>query len=140
MPDSARFAVAAHILAVLAYLEREGMTAPVSSSMIARSVNTHPVVIRTVLSALKKAGLIRAKEGKGGGVRLAKPPARITLREIYAAVEPGTVLSANSKPAFQQCPVSRGMKRAFREVVEDVERATARALGARTLRDLVQKL
>ena len=71
MPGSPRFAVAIHVLAVLAFIERKGGER-VSSSQIAMSVNTNPVVIRNLLKALKDAGLIRVKEGRGGGIRLGR--------------------------------------------------------------------
>src|SRR5277367_1939114 len=110
MPGSSRFAVAVHVLAVVGYLGREGV-GRVSSTQIAESVNTNAVVIRNLLLALKKAGLIESKEGKGGGVALARSASRISLQEIYAAVEDEKILSANERPSLESCPVSRGIKR-----------------------------
>src|SRR5678816_27793 len=99
--SSSRFAVAVHVLAVLGYIERHGASS-VSSRMIATSVNTNPVVIRKLLRSLKKAGLVRSKEGKGGGVRLAKNAALISLRDIYRAVETSeSLLGVNKRPIFK---------------------------------------
>src|SRR5262249_51030574 len=112
MSVNPRFAVAVHVLAVLGYLERRGVEL-VPSSLIAQSVSTNAVVIRNLLRSLKKSGLVLSKEGKHGGVRLAKAPARISLHEIYAAVEQEGILAANPRPQNQACPVSRGMKKLF---------------------------
>jgi Rrf2 family protein len=139
MSGSTRFAVAVHVLALLAYLERGGVTL-VPSAKIARSVNTSPVVIRTLICALKKAGLVRSKEGKGGGVSLARAPARISLEDVFLAVEDERILAANRKPRFAPCPVSRGMGDAFQWVSAEVDGAVARALRTRTLQDVVKRL
>lgn len=138
MPGNTRFAVAVHVLVVLGCLEREGREL-VTSGQIARSVNTNPVVIRTLLRVLKKAGLVRSKEGKGGGVRLAKSPARISLQEIYQAVEGAGILAASDKPRNELCPVSCGMKKVFRSVAEEVDDAVAQVLRGKTLKCLVDR-
>jgi Rrf2 family protein len=135
---STRFAIAVHILAVLGYLETKGIRLA-SSDQIARSVNANAVVIRTILRALKKAGLVHSKEGKGGGVSLARRPAQISLREIHAAVDGRGALAARTKPAYKPCPVSCGMKDAFAEVATEVDDAIGKVLGRKTLKELVEK-
>ncbi|MCA1734101.1 MAG: Rrf2 family transcriptional regulator, partial [Acidobacteria bacterium] len=54
MATSSRFAVATHILTVLAVRGDE----PSSSNLIASSVGTNPVVIRRLLGMLGRAGLV----------------------------------------------------------------------------------
>jgi Rrf2 family protein len=139
MSGSSRFAVAVHILTVLGYLEQKGVKL-VSSSQIAVSVSTNPVVIRTLLRTLKKAGLVISKEGKGGGVRLAKPSSRISLLDIFAAVEGDALFAANDKPSFQPCPVSRNMKKIFSSVTDEIGGAVAQVLRGRTLKQLVERI
>jgi Rrf2 family protein len=138
MAGSSRFAVAVHALAVLAYLERHGIDR-VSSADIARSVNTNAVVIRNLLRLLKRAGLIEAKEGKGGGVRLRKKARAISLERVYAIVEGESVLGVNRNPQCARCPVSRGMHDLFPKLVAEVDAAVARALRGRTLEQLVDR-
>ena len=84
MTGNSRFAVSLHILAYLAY--RTGSAIP--SAEIAESVNTNPVVIRRLLSALVKARLVRAQKGASGGFSLASAPENISLLDVYRAVEP----------------------------------------------------
>lgn len=52
-----------------------------------------PTLIK-ILQKLSAAGIIETKEGKQGGIRLAKDPANITILEILEATEIG-------KPLFQ---------------------------------------
>jgi len=84
MTGNTRFAVSVHMLAYLAY--RQGSAVP--SAEIASSVDTNPVVIRRLLSALVKAQLVTAQKGAAGGFSLATPAENISLRDIYRAVEP----------------------------------------------------
>lgn len=138
MPGSSRFAIAVHALAVLAYLERRGVDR-VSSALIARSASTNAVVIRTLLRSLKRAGLVEAKEGRGGGVRLCRRPGAISLAEVYAAVEGESVIARNRRPKMRACPVSCGMHEVFPALVAEVDAAVARVLRGRTLKQIVDR-
>ena len=66
MRTSCRFAMAVHVLAVLAYKDGDRVT----SSLLAGSVNTNPVVIRRLLLALQRAKLVETRKGAGLGSRL----------------------------------------------------------------------
>jgi Rrf2 family protein len=136
MSSSSRFAVAVHVLTVIGFAGGRGMNR-VSSQMLATSVGTHPVVIRELLRSLKAAGLIRSTEGRGGGASLAKPASKMSLREIFLAVEGEHLLAANERPEFKPCPVSRNMKKIMGDVYKDVDRAVGTALKGRSLQDLV---
>lgn len=90
MNTDTRMAVSAHILAVLTFSTPERRF---PSEVLARSVNTNPVVVRRLMGVLKKAGLITVRRGKGGPV-LALPPEKITLLDVYKAI----------LPADKRCP------------------------------------
>jgi Rrf2 family protein len=130
-----QFAFAVHILAVLAY--SDGI---VGSRIVAASVNTNPVVIRRLLLALRKAGLIETSSGKHGGAKLAKKPTKISLLDIYDAVEPRPVIALNKRRAFQRCPVSCSMKMVMGEISTGAERAMRRHLGNVSLAQLLRKI
>ncbi len=59
----------------------------ISTQQIADTLNIPPSSSSVVLRRLKKAGLIEAREGVNGGVRLAKRPEEITVLDIFNAVE-----------------------------------------------------
>ena len=67
---NSQLTIAVHILAVLA--NREGQGA-VTSEEIAEGFGTNPVVIRRVMSLLKKAELVKSRPGTGGGSVLGRP-------------------------------------------------------------------
>src|SRR3954468_22554875 len=101
MTGNSRFAVSLHILTYLAY--RAGV--PVPSAEIAASVDTNPVVIRRLLSALVKARLVSAQKGATGGFSLMLAPAKISLLEIYRAAEPTPNQGLNHFAPNHRCPV-----------------------------------
>src|SRR5258705_1183329 len=83
MRTSCRFAMAVHVLAVLAYKEGDRVT----SAFLAGSINTNPVIVRRLLLALQRAKLVDTCKGAGAGSRLSRSPGRINLAEAYRAVE-----------------------------------------------------
>lgn len=107
------------------------------STAIAASVNTNPVFVRELLRKLTKAKLVVTKEGKGGGVQLARPASAINLAEIYQAVEAGPVLKQNTRSKDPCCPVSCGMKSVLDPVVSEAEGAMLKILKERKLSELV---
>jgi Rrf2 family protein len=126
--------MAAHALAVLAQ-SRDGYP----SSYVASSVNTHAVFLRRILGDLVAAGLVVAREGRAGGYRLARPAERITLAEVYRAVEPGGPLAESPAEPNVRCPVGAGMRRAFAETAGAAERGLLSALGHRTVGELSRR-
>ena len=112
-----------------------------SSEQLAASVRTNPVVVRRIIRALARAGVVATKEGKGGGARLARSPRRIPLLEIYRAVEDdGSVLAYNPNPPNRSCPVSCGIKDALAPVFGAVDDAVAHTLGKATLKDVLDRI
>ena len=77
-----RLSVALHVLVHLAD-RRDGLR---TSEELARCVETNPVVIRRTLAGLREAGFVASVAGHGGGWRLARDPAEITLGEVCKAL------------------------------------------------------
>src|SRR5277367_4251746 len=86
---SSRFAVATHVLLALSLHRGERL----SSAALATTVNTNPVVIRRLLGALQRAGLVETTAGKTGGTELSREPSAITLRDVYEAVNEGELFA-----------------------------------------------
>ena len=110
----------------------------IGSHTLAASVNTNPVVVRRLLLALRRAGLIETFAGKHGGARLRKKPREISLMDVYDAVEPRPVIPVNERKAFQKCRVSCNMKGIMSRVAESTEDAVRKHLSGITLAALVR--
>lgn len=80
-----QFPVATHILAVVGMSEHYNNHMPTSAE-IADSVNTNPVVIRRIITLLKKSGFVTVRAGVGG-VGLLKSPKDISLLDIYKGIQ-----------------------------------------------------
>lgn len=127
-----RFAVAVHILTLLHTQRGE----PATSEFIASSVNTNPSLIRRLLGQLARAGLTTSQMGTGGGALLARPADRITLRDVYRAVdEDRSVIPLHPTPC-PQCPVGRHITAALKRRVDAAERAMQEALAGTTVAEL----
>ncbi|MFT4069640.1 Rrf2 family transcriptional regulator [Paraburkholderia sp.] len=131
MNTSSRFAFAVHVLALLSL--QGGV--PLSSEMIAGSVNTNPALIRRLLAMLAQAGLTTSQLGSGGGALLARPPEQITLLEVYHAVEDAQLLALHREDPNPACMVGRHIQGVLRGVIDEAQRAMEASLAARTLAD-----
>ncbi|MCI0538250.1 MAG: Rrf2 family transcriptional regulator [Verrucomicrobiales bacterium] len=134
MRTSCRFAVAVHVLAVLAYKAGE----PVTSRRLAASVNTNPVVIRRLLLTLREAGFIETRKGAGFGSRLNRTPARINLSEVYRAVETDEPFALPAKRPNQGCPVGQCIQATLEGVFASAEAALERELAKTNLADVLE--
>ena len=83
MKISTRFSDSIHILAFINICQ--GII-PLTSNNIASSIETSPVVVRRLMSALNKAGLINTVHGAADPA-LAKSPENISLYDVFLAIE-----------------------------------------------------
>lgn len=61
--------------------------ARVSASQLAEETGLPAPTVQKLVSRLTSAGLLRSSRGAGGGLKLARPAAAITLADIIEAVE-----------------------------------------------------
>jgi Rrf2 family protein len=128
--------MAVHVLAVLAYKEGDRVT----SSYLAASVNTNPVIIRRLLSTLQKAKLIDTTKGAGSGSRLDRSPSRITLAEVYRAVEEDDAFTMPRQKPNEHCPVGQCIQEELERVFTSAEAAMMQQLGRTTVADIINSV
>jgi Rrf2 family protein len=136
MSTSSRFAVAVHILSLMAWSDDE----PLKSEQVAESVNTNPVVIRRMLCELSEANLVVSQTGSMGGSRLSRKPGEITLLDVYRAVECPGVFSLHRQPPSPQCPVGVNIETVLGTVFEEANSAVEQVLAKISIRDVVMRL
>jgi DNA-binding IscR family transcriptional regulator len=128
--------MAVHVLAVLAYKEGDR----VSSSLLAASVNTNPVIIRRLLLVLQGAKLVETRKGAGFGSRLSRSPARINLGQVYRAVECDKSFAFSHRQPNLNCPVGHGIRTALEQVFASAREALERDLANTTLAGIVESV
>ena len=124
MQISSRFTVALHIFACADIFKGKYK---ITSDFLAASINTNPVVIRNILTKLKRAGLITVARGTGG-IAPARELTDITFFDVYQAmesVENGELFHFHEAPN-PNCPVGRnihglldGKLKAIQEAMEN---------------------
>ncbi len=137
MSDSQRFPVAAHTLAYLAHRNAYSREQAVSSSVLAASIPTNPVVIRRMTTQLAKAGLLATCSGVSGGAWLLKRPEQIRLDEVLRAVN-GCAHLGSAPVGAKGCPVSQAIPRAVNEAMVLANAAASASLARITVADLLK--
>lgn len=135
MQISIKCSVAVHCLIFIH--EAKGI-ARVTSNLLAESTGSNPVVIRNILSALKKAGIITVPRGTGGA-ELCVDPSQITLYQIYTALEPDGVTSIIGIHACdgRPCPVAQNIRKVLQGPYKKIEDAVKNAMEEITLRSMI---
>jgi DNA-binding IscR family transcriptional regulator len=132
---NSRLAVAIHILSLIAANPGKQIT----SDYIAGSVNTNPVVIRRIMSMLKKAGILKTRAGVAG-TALARNPADISLLEVHKAVQAQDELFAIHEQPNPNCPIGKNIQSTLEGVFFDAQRALENELANKSVEDILQHL
>jgi Rrf2 family protein len=128
--NNARFQISVHILTLLAKAGGE----PMSSDIIAASININPALVRKEISILRKAGMVQSKEGKNGGCFLAKNAQNILLSDVYKAVkQDATILGKSKNEPNPACPVGRQINQHIAGIYQIADDAVLESLGQITL-------
>ncbi|MBA2405282.1 MAG: Rrf2 family transcriptional regulator [Bdellovibrionales bacterium] len=132
-----RFSVSVQIMMSLAY-HCDEMS---SSESLSKTLKTNPTFIRKLVSNLVEAQLVKSFRGKGGGVKIAKAPEEISLRDIYlASTEEKPLIASHKKPILKACPVSCCIDAILVDVFEGIEDSTLNFLSKKRLSDLMKKV
>lgn len=135
MQISSRFTIAVHVLICIETFKGDYK---ITSDFLASSVNVNPVVIRRLLQQLKKAGLINVKRGSGG-TDIEKPLDKITLLDLYNAVEcveDGNLFHFHENPN-QRCPVGKNIHNLLDVRLEKIQKAMEKEMMSVSIQDIM---
>lgn len=119
----------------LVYLNRQQCI--VSSDSLAKSVCTNPARIRKVMSRLKAARLVGAKEGAVGGYYMVLPAEAITLDLLLDALQIELITSrAHTGAVDAHCMVASGMEGALTELLALLNVSCRMQLNKITIADI----
>jgi Rrf2 family protein len=105
---------------------------------VARRKGIPKKYLEQILLSLKRAGLLDARRGVGGGYSLSSPPEEVSLGQILRAVEgPIAPVSCTSISVHASCPDESlcGLK----DVMLDVRDAISSILDNTSLKELVKR-
>jgi Rrf2 family protein len=124
-----------HVLLHMA--ERDG---PMTSDLLAKAMDTNPVVIRRIMAGLRDQGYVRSEKGHGGGWTLARDLSEVTLRDVYTAIGCPSLLAIGNRTESPGCFVEQEVNAALSHAFRDAEALLLSRLGGVTLASLSNAL
>ncbi len=137
MKVASKFTIAIHTLLFIYKFDGKMKT---TSENISKSVGVNPVIIRQVLSDLKKAGIITVKFGTGGA-SLSKSLDDVSLLDVYNAVisqDEGLFYFHQNPEA--KCPVGKNIHNVLDEKLDFIKQGFDERLKEVKLSSLTEKL
>lgn len=137
MQIGSKFTIGVHIITAIDYFKDMDR---VNSDFLAGSIGVNPVIVRTVISQLREAGILETQRGSSGA-ELKKRLDEITLFDIYTAV--GSVNEEEGLFHFHEqpnpdCPVGRNIHKVLDHRLEEAQRVMEEELQKTTLADIVK--
>lgn len=129
---SSKVSVSVHILALTALTPDK----PITSDWVAGSIQTNPSLVRRLVSLLKRAGLIQSST-RLGITGLGRPPEKISLLDIFRAVETEQQLFGIHSETNPGCPVGAKIEAILTETYATVQSDFERHLAGVHLSDIL---
>ena len=139
MQIGSKFTIGIHIITAIDYFKEMDR---VNSEFLAGSIGVNPVIVRTVISQLREAGIVQTQRGSSGA-ELTRPLDEITLYDIYKAV--GSVDEKEGLFHFHEqpnpaCPVGRNIHKVLDQRLIDAQKAMEEELKSITLADIAVEI
>lgn len=126
------FSIAVH---ALVFLNHKAST--LSSEQLAENICTHPVRVRKVMARLKKAGLVKTREGAEGGYLFDLDPRSVTLGAVCRALDVRLVAPAwRPGDMDMDCLVASGMGDIMDRIYGRLDRMCREKLEEITIYDI----
>lgn len=135
MHVSTKCSIAIHCLIVIS---ESGPDMKVTSTLLSKSSGCNAAMIRNIMSALRKDGIVDIRNTSEGTV-LADSPENISLYRICMAVEPdlyGKLIGVHNEPS-QICPVGRNIEEILDNTYAPVKDALIESMKKVTLADAI---
>lgn len=129
-----RLSDAIHALSLLYVRSNDDL----SSTQIAASVNTNPVLIRQLMGDLKKAGLVETHRGVAK-ITLTKNPTEISLLDIYQAVDNHQLLNVDTNTNLN-CIIGGNIQTVLGDYYAELTDSVKQQLANKTLADMIKAI
>ena len=135
MQITSRFTIAVHILVAIDYFKDMDR---VNSEFLAGSTGVNPVIVRTVISRLREAGILNTQRGSSGA-NLTRPLSEVTFYDIYKAVdsvdEQEGLFHFHEQP-HPDCPVGGNIHRALDGKLDAIQQSMEEQMKMITVQDV----
>ncbi|MEO3998276.1 Rrf2 family transcriptional regulator [Mesorhizobium sp. CAU 1732] len=111
---------------------------PSTSEELARYMDTNAVVVRRTMAGLREAGIVVSEKGHGGGWRLARDLADITLAQVHAAIGRPSLFAFGNRNDQPECLVEQAVNTALDDTLAQAEALISARLAGITLKDIAE--
>ncbi|KAA3633437.1 MAG: Rrf2 family transcriptional regulator [Bacteroidetes bacterium] len=119
---------------------RQGQYEYLSTATIAKLLNIPKPTLVKIMQSLSADGIIETKEGKLGGIRLARDPADITLLDILNCIEKGKPLFQTSFNLVAQGKRPDKAQTTLMDVFQSAESNMKNTLAQKTIDDILREM
>ena len=136
MQITSRFTTAIHILTCLDYFKEQDR---VNSEFLAGSTGVNPVIVRTVISKLRKAGIVTSLRGSSGA-KIIRPLSEITVYDVYKAIDgidEDGLFNFHENPNAN-CPIGRNIHKVMDKKLLSIQEAMENKMKQITLEEIVK--
>jgi Rrf2 family protein len=95
-----------------------------------------PTLVK-ILQNLNMANIIETKEGKNGGIRLMKEPSKITILEIFEAMERGKPLFQTEYNILANAKRPNNAQKSIKNALNNAESQLKNELSNKTIEDIL---
>ena len=123
---------------ILAYVSKY-QDGDLSSAAIANSIESNPSLVRRLMAALVKAGLLETHPGVVAP-RLARPAADISLLDVYRAIEGNQRLLHVDDKTNPRCIVGGNIQDTLNGIYDDVQRQAESTMAGVSLQQVIDDI
>jgi Rrf2 family iron-sulfur cluster assembly transcriptional regulator len=111
-----------------------------STAEISKFLSIPKPTLVKILQNLNMADIIETKEGKQGGIRLMKDPSKITVLEVFEAMEKGKPLFQTSFEIMAKGKRPKKAQDAIKSILIESESKFKKELSDRTIGDVLLEM
>lgn len=109
-----------------------------TSEQLAGYMDTNPVVVRRTMAGLRDAGIVMSEKGHGGGWRLARELADISLAEVHLALGAPALFAFGNRNEQPRCLVEQAVNSALDDTLGEAEALMRARLSTISLKDIAE--
>lgn len=119
---------------------RQGKFEFLSTEMISKVLSIPKPTLVKILQSLNMHGIIETREGKQGGIRLMKDPAKITILDILEAVEKGKPLFQTQFNILAEGKRPDNAQKSIKNILSQAEERMKNSLAQKTIEEILVEM
>lgn len=92
-------------------------------------LDTNPVLVRRTMAALRDQGYVRSERGHGGGWQLSCDLEKVSLLDIYLAIDKPTMFSIGASERGSDCQIEKIVNESISEALDEAENLILKRFG-----------